>query len=51
MKKVNETLIDDLIEDLQPIRPVLARQGALWVAGATLVTIALVVLLLGVWGG
>ncbi|MBL4835805.1 MAG: DUF1109 domain-containing protein [Pseudomonas sp.] len=51
MKKVNETLIDDLIEDLQPIRPVLARQGALWVTGATLVTIALVVLLLGVWEG
>lgn len=51
MKKANQTLIDDLTEDLQPIRPVRASHGALWVAGAALLTIALVALLLGVWEG
>ncbi len=51
MKKTNQSLIDDLTEDLQPINPIMARQGMLWVAAAAFATIVLVVLLLGVWEG
>jgi len=51
MKKSNQSLIDDLTADLQPVRPVLPRQGALWVGAAALGTVILVALLLGVWEG
>jgi hypothetical protein len=45
MKRTNQSLIDDLTEDLQPINPVMARQGVLWVAAAAFATVVLVVLL------
>ena len=51
MNRLPNALIDELVDDLEPVRPMKLAHGIGLVALAALVTIGLVELLDGLWRG
>lgn len=51
MNRINQDLIEQLADELQPVRPLKMRDGLLLVAIAALATVLLVEVLDGLWAG